>query len=282
MIAGHAREIDDVIDCHAKGVFPRKVIFFGEPAIGKYTVARALAYFFERGSFPRNIQEQNAGAVLTDAFFAVPTAEGSIGIDEARRIKEFLRQRPLVSPFRTVVIGDAERLTGEAQNALLKVSEEPPEYAIIILITRDPELLLPTLVSRFEKRYFAPVPEKEIAEWLVKLCGISQKDAKMIAAKSFGKPGFAFEYVRGGLFEEKIEEAERFLVAPLSSRRNFLKSLLEDPSFQIRDFLDALLVALKESEFRGKLWHDVVELRRVADTTPVNPRIQLSNLWTKI
>ncbi len=76
--------------------------------------------------------------------------ETSIGIDDVRRIQNFLSQKPLQSENNTVFIHSAEKLTLPAQHALLKTLEEPPGNSKIYLITEFPDLLLPTILSRVQ------------------------------------------------------------------------------------------------------------------------------------
>lgn len=75
----------------------------------------------------------------------------SIGIDKAREIKKFLKEKPLSGNSKTVVMLNAEILTTEAQNALLKTLEEPPEYGEIFLLSKTEDALLGTVVSRCKK-----------------------------------------------------------------------------------------------------------------------------------
>ncbi|KKR78278.1 MAG: DNA-directed DNA polymerase [Candidatus Curtissbacteria bacterium GW2011_GWA1_40_9] len=78
----------------------------------------------------------------------ISPTEGSISIDEIRNLKKQLYQKPIYQKQKIVVIKDADKLTTEAQNALLKVLEEPPSHAILILIAHSSKNLLPTINSR--------------------------------------------------------------------------------------------------------------------------------------
>lgn len=71
-----------------------------------------------------------------------------LGIAEARKIKEHFSLKPYSAKGRVVVIEDASVLTIEAQNALLKTLEEPPQEAILFLGTKSDATLLPTILSR--------------------------------------------------------------------------------------------------------------------------------------
>lgn len=72
----------------------------------------------------------------------------SIGIEEVRQMQGFLLLKPFAKEKKSVLIQEAEALTVEAQNALLKTLEEPPARSQIILTVRDESLILPTIASR--------------------------------------------------------------------------------------------------------------------------------------
>lgn len=129
----------------ASGNLSHAYLFFGKEKEALFSFAMHLAYFLETGSF------ESQGRMLSDTLVISPDASGSIGIDAARTAKNFLFSRPAVGKRRVVVIAQGEHLTPEAQNALLKIAEEPPEKALLLLTARDAESLLPTVLSRFQR-----------------------------------------------------------------------------------------------------------------------------------
>ena len=113
-----------------------------EAIVALSTLALALANFLEHGTFvpPAESAVLQDAKIIDLAFMKLlkPDAAGdSIGIDAAREIKNFLWQRPNVSARRTHIIDDAAMMTNEAQNAILKVTEEPPSSSLLILISTD-------------------------------------------------------------------------------------------------------------------------------------------------
>lgn len=76
---------------------------------------------------------------------------GEIYIDDIRKIKEFLSQRPGTLGLKAVFVMDAEKLNREAANAFLKILEEQPEYAFFFLFTQNVDLLPKTIISRLSK-----------------------------------------------------------------------------------------------------------------------------------
>lgn len=81
-----------------------------------------------------------------DTLLIVP--EISIGIEEVRQMREWVSNKPHNQPNKIVYIDNAEKLTIEAQNALLKVLEEPPLNVYLFLICQNSDVLLPTIQSR--------------------------------------------------------------------------------------------------------------------------------------
>lgn len=275
MLSAHDKQLKDLASLHEHGQLGPTYIFFGDPNIGKAAAARALAAYIETGVWPdaeNSDKDASHGRPLIDTQVFSPDEKGSIGIDAARSIKIFLSEKPFISSRRIAIIDRAQLLTSEAQNALLKVAEEPPASALLILVMPDPELLWPTLRSRFQKIYFPPLPRKEMREKLK---------------------------ANEGPF------AARFFQTPPAARKDFVKELTEPEDFNFAAFLDSLIAHLAAEGATSKnmtspdgppknmtspdgpprnsaLWHAVLELRRVQDATNLSPRIQLMNLWTLI
>ena len=90
----------------------------------------------------------------------------SIGVDEIRRMRSDIQIRPYANPHKVYIIPDAEKMTVQAQNAILKTLEEPPAYAVLILIASGTETFLPTILSRCVLLRTKAVSEGEIEKFL--------------------------------------------------------------------------------------------------------------------
>jgi len=126
-------------------------LFFGEEDKNrqeKFIFVQSLANFLENGIF-----EEPKG-ILRETLIISPDEKRTIGIDKIRILKYFLSQKPTSSSRRVALIRGAENLTDEAQNAALKIVEEPPEAALIIFISNVEDNLFPALASRLQKVYF--------------------------------------------------------------------------------------------------------------------------------
>lgn len=147
------RLIDQVRLSHA-------YLIFGDDGDGCYDLARSIAAYVETGKF--EYEEK----VLIDAFFI----DKASGIDDARSIANFLWQKPVGSPRRTIVLKGADLMTIHAEQAILKIVEQPPEHALIIITAKTPEALIPSLASRFAKVFLsAELTERKYSTEVIKL-----------------------------------------------------------------------------------------------------------------
>ncbi len=116
MLSGHDNLIKPFKRLVKEDKLSHSYIFFGESQVGKATFAKYLANFLEFGEFEEH------KSILTESFIITPTAkegDASIGIDAVRDIKQFLYSKPVCSERRIVIIDDADKLTSQAQNAIL-------------------------------------------------------------------------------------------------------------------------------------------------------------------
>lgn len=212
-------------------------IFFGEPRAGKFYFAKQLANFLENKNF------EIAPRLLQDALIL----ESASGIDAMREFKNFLWQKPIISPKRTVVIDNADQLTPQAQNAILKITEEPPTSALLILIVDQLENLAPTLLSRFQKIYFGlPAGTKRLSDELMK---------------------------------EGEKYANQFLKKQAASRSELIKQLVEaqkeKPELLDR-FFEALIFQLQKDPIRNaKTLRSVLHRLFLIKKYNTNKRLQL-------
>lgn len=287
MILGREKVTADFKKLVVSGALGHAYLFYGPAMVGKRTFATALARFLEKGIFepPADGEVLQDGKMIDLAFARQldPDKKGdSIGIDAAREIKNFLWQKPNTSPRRTLILDEVEFLTTEAQNALLKITEEPPASSLIVLVSSDPDGLLPTILSRVEKVYFGLIPEKEIVEWLVAYRKLAAADAKKFAKQSFGKPGLAIRLAEDGNLQKNIALAEKLLKVQPAGRRDLIKEIMEPDDFNFHKFIDALILALageKESRTRDIIWHRALTLADRESNFSLNPRLQLENLF---
>ena len=88
--------------------------------------------------------------------FIISPIKNSVTIDQVRNLKAHIFQKPVASKFKFILIESADKLTTEAQNALLKILEEPPSHTVIVLEAHDKSQLLPTILSRVIAKKIEP------------------------------------------------------------------------------------------------------------------------------
>ena len=110
----------------------------------------------------------------------------SVGIDLVRLVIEALSKHPFEGRRSVVAIFEAHLATVEAQNALLKLLEEPPPSAAIVLVTEYPDRLLPTIRSRCHEVRFDPLAAGAIAGFLEEFYAVEKEEAKRLAALAQG------------------------------------------------------------------------------------------------
>ena len=153
----------------------------------------------------------------------------SLGIDLIRQLKKSIFRKPFSLLQRLIIIKTAELLTLEAQNALLKILEEPPANNLFYLLAPDPNSLLPTIISRcrllkLEQKWQISYAKKELDQALIKLQKITKASVgKKVALinELFPDPDEAVDFLQKVLLILK----KRFINSPLRSGKQLNKTL---------------------------------------------------------
>lgn len=124
---------------------------------------------------------------------------------------------PSVGARRVYIIERADTLNAAASNSLLKVLEEPPAYALFLLLTPNAERLLPTVVSRSQVVTLSPLPVDELEQWLVEAEGLEPHRARLIATLSEGRVGTARQLTSDAGVYEHVEAAMKLTLQLLQA-----------------------------------------------------------------
>ena len=142
-----------------------------------------------------------------DLIYVTHEKPGSIGVDDVReQINDTIMIRPYSSYYKIYIVDEAEKMTVQAQNALLKTIEEPPSYAVIILITTNQEAFLPTILSRCVQMKLKPLKDFTIKSYLTQNLHVPEKDADICTAFARGNLGKAIHLASSDEFKELFQK----------------------------------------------------------------------------
>jgi len=216
MIIGHQRILDFFKKSIKKERLAHAYLFTGSAHLGKKTVALELIRML--------VGEQVNKVVHPDVLIVEP-AESSISIKQVREIQRQMSLFPYQADYKVVLIDQAEKMTTEAANCLLKTLEEPSGQAVLILITASPKTLLSTIISRCQLVNFLPVAKKEIEKAFPKA-----KD--QIIRLANGRPGLAINYLENPeLLEQEnkiIQELGKLLRDDLNQRYQYAEQIAKN------------------------------------------------------
>ncbi|QXM25063.1 DNA polymerase III subunit delta' [Elioraea tepida] len=304
-LVGHRAAAEAFAEAAAAGRLHHAWVIGGPPGIGKATFARAAATWVLAG-FP---QAASPLAVPAGHPAARKVASGShpdlrlvartenprtgrlrteIAIDDVRGMIGFLRLTGAESPWRVAIVDPADDLSAEAANALLKILEEPPPKALILLVCHAPARLLPTIRSRCRRLSLAPLAASEVALLLAQHApDLPPAEAEAAVALAGGSIGRALALAEGGAAELSAALARVFQGLPALdlTAAHALADRLARPGAEegfalfmglLRDRLAALAKAsavgqadavarLRPLEEWGGLWEKVGQLARQTD-----------------
>ena len=184
-------------------------ILTGEAGMGRKSIANAFAMTLlcEKGGSEPCMICHSCKQVMSgnhpDLIYVTHEKQGSIGVDDVReQINDTIMIRPYSSYYKIYIVDEAEKMNQQAQNALLKTIEEPPAYAVILLLTTNADSFLPTILSRCITLNLKVVKEDVIKSYLMKTYHIPDYQADVCAAFSQGNVGKAIQLASSEEFGE--------------------------------------------------------------------------------
>ncbi|MEM4409071.1 MAG: DNA polymerase III subunit delta', partial [Candidatus Caldarchaeum sp.] len=259
-IAGHNSVKRALARAAQEGRVAHAYIFAGPPGIGKRLVALGFAKLLNcklsdmgdkapSGSpcrCPSCVKVERG--VHPDVFTVEYKGARDIRVEQIRQeVEERIALPPFEGRLKVGIVDDAHRMNSSAQNAFLKTLEEPPARTVLILVTSQPESLLPTIRSRCQRYEFSPLPESLIAQEVARRLGLSADDATAVAK------------LAGGSMAKALRLNERLL----AFRREVIECLgscgPDSPSSILRVAELVPRAGTKEGEERLELFFDTLE-----------------------
>ena len=200
-ICGHEKVKEHMINAVEQKKPSHAYIITGPKLSGKKTIATTFAAALqceaEDGAAKPCMQCRSCRKILSgnhpDIFF-VEKSKTAVSIDDIRtQIKDNIFIKPYESPYKIFIINEAEKMRSEAQNALLKSLEEPPEYVIMMLLCSSKEMMLPTILSRCVNLELRPVEGTKIKKYLMEEQHLVDYQSDICVAHAQGNVGKAIK-----------------------------------------------------------------------------------------
>ncbi|MCL4387045.1 MAG: DNA polymerase III subunit delta' [Patescibacteria group bacterium] len=224
-------------------------LFIGPKGVGKFLAAEYFANLLickEKNAYGKCKDCQLISLDGHPDLFKI-IEEDNIKIEKTRELKEFCSLKSFSGGSKVVLIKEADKLTSEATNSLLKSLEEPEGKVVFVLTASNINNIPKTIISRCQIIVFSLVPKTEIIDWLIEAKGFSKAEAEKIGQLAAGKPKIALNIAENeGLHEKK--DVENFF--NLFKNRNYLEKfaylnkILEEE--RISYILDAYILYLRD------------------------------------
>lgn len=209
-VIGHDLQIQMLKKAIASHTLAHGYLFDGQEGVGKRKVAMALAKTALCGKgdeacgiCPSCVQFDSENH---PDFLLIEPDGLSIKDKQMEEFQSFIYIKPFESSVKVLVVDGADAMTVRAQNRILKIVEEPPGHAIIIMIAKNREALLPTVLSRLQKLSFNRLSSESMAAYLIK-AGYDRDQAALSASYADGSLGKALAFISSEDFQVKRTDA---------------------------------------------------------------------------
>jgi DNA polymerase III subunit delta' len=268
-LVGHEWAVDMLKKHVVNGTTRHAYLFTGPPGLGRRTLAVRLAQALncqtpvEAGIPCGQCRDCKQIEAMQHADLTVVQADsegGTMKVDQIREARRTLTFKPYQATYRVALFLRFQETNDNAANALLKILEEAPSYAVLILTADNPEQLLPTIVSRCEVLRLRALNIEEVQKALESR-GLEMGKAKLIAHISGGRFGYALRLLANESLLERREERLNELQGLISASRVEKFAYAEKLSKDKESMRQAILIWLS-------YWRDVM-LRSAQARTPL-------------
>lgn len=217
-IIGHGQIIEHLQNAIRLDKVSHAYIFNGPDKSGKMMLAEAFAAALQcekkgtEGCMECHSCRQAASHNQPDIIYVTHEKPNTVSVDDIRRkVNQDIAVKPYSSQYKIYIIDEAEKMNQQAQNALLKTMEEPPAYAVILLLTTNADLFLPTILSRCIQLNLKPAASAVIKEYLMKKYQVPDYQADISAAFAQGNVGRAIQLASSEHFNDLKDSAVQLM-----------------------------------------------------------------------
>ncbi len=268
-IVGQEQIKEHLQNAISAGKVSHAYIINGEKSSGKEFIARvfAMALQCERGGTEPCQECHSCRQALSDnhpdIIRVVHDKPNTISVDDIRsQVNNDVAIKPYSSAHKIYIINEAEKMSPQAQNAILKTLEEPPEYAVLILLTANVNALLPTILSRCVVLNMKPVADDLVKAYLMEQLHIPDYKAEICVAFARGNIGKAKALASSEDFENVKAEALSLLKYIKDMELNEIIAAIKkitEYKLEINDYLDICSIWYRDV-LLFKATHDVNHL----------------------
>ena len=275
---GHEHTIEHLQNAIQSNKVSHAYLFQGEPGSGKGMMADAFAMTLQCSENGTDACghchscRQAVGRNHPDIIYVTHEKPGSIGVDDIRdQLVGDVMIKPYNGKYKIYIVEEAEKMTPQAQNALLKTLEEPPAYAVILLLTTNASVLLDTIRSRCVLLTLKPVPDEKVRRYRMEHLEIPDYQAEICVAFAQGSIGKAVTLASSENFNA-IKASAMHLMSTVKEKdiNDVINTVKEVQQYKvdIRDYLDILAVWFR----------DVLYFKATRDVDGVIFKDQLKNI----
>ena len=256
-IVGQEQIKEHMRNALSTGKISHAYIINGEKSSGKEFIAKvfAMALQCEKGEADPCQECHSCKQALSnnqpDIIRVVHEKPNTISVDDIRaQVNNDVAIKPYSSPRKVYIINEAEKMTVQAQNALLKTLEEPPEYAVILLLTANANALLPTILSRCVVLNMKPVSDELVKKFLMHEMEVPDYKAEVCVAFARGNIGKAKALASSEEFENVKAEALALLKYIQDMELNEIIAALKkitEYKLEINDYLDIIAIWYRDA-----------------------------------
>ncbi len=266
-------------------------LFIGESGIGKKMIAKEFAKAIL--CLGDNKYCDNCKSCLefdggNNPDFSIIEPDGNvIKIDQIREMQKGVQEKPIISSKKVYIINDADKMKREAQNALLKTLEEPPEFVTIILVGENENEFLATIKSRCMILHFDPISNSDMTKYLEENYNINVTSNMLdVFQGSIGKAielkDKQEEYLT---IEQAIDNLEKEDLIDLIKKLDILYTSKDE----ILDMLDYINIILLKKSKENVKYTDCIKIventkRRITQNANYDMSIDnmLFNIWEEV
>lgn len=294
-IIGHEQIIEHLQNAITMDKVSHAYIINGPDKSGKMMLAEAFAQTLQCERLEEKIDGVKSGAGVMepcmechsckqamsknqpDIIYVKHEKPNTISVDDIRtQVNNDIVIKPYSSRYKVYIVDDAEKMNEQAQNALLKTIEEPPAYAILILLTTNAAAFLPTILSRCVTLNIKVVPDDKIKKLLMSRYQIPDYQADVCVAFAQGNVGKAIQLASSDEFNELkasvLQLIKRLHDIDLYEMTEAVKQISEY-KLSINDYFDLMMVWYRDvlyfkatGDVNGLIFKDeVYDIKRQAE-----------------